>query len=518
MVVVTRASGEEGRPEVQSEETMRFKRFVCTIAVTLFAAGMVPTRLSAQEAGEGKNHPRYQLVDLGTFGGPHSAVGGQSIVVNNKRVVAGGADTSIPDPYAPLCFDPGWCFVEHTFRWQDGALADLGALPGGYSSFGYAMNEPGLIVGWSQNGLIDPITGVPEYVPTAWRKGHIIDLGTFGGAFGEAAAVNDQGFVVGAAENSTPDPFGLASFFAIDGSTELHAFGWKGSGAIFDLGTLSGPGAVPLSVNKCGQVVGLSFTSSIPGPLGIPPLDPFLWENGVMVDLGTLGGTLGIAAKVTNQGQVVGDSDLEGDSTQHGFSWKQGVLTDLGTFGGTFSTAKWVNESGEVVGGAKTANDDFVKAFRWKNGRMRDLGTVDGDLCSVAWSINETGQIVGNSAPNCDFFAEERAFLWEKGRIIDLNAFVPPDSDLYLLEADFINDNGDITGPAFLSNGDVHQYLLLRCGQQDSGGCQTARAPLAHRARNINATASRQGRMSSPSTGLQGLRNRISRIGAGVKR
>jgi hypothetical protein len=68
---------------------------------------------------------------------------------------------------------------------------------------------------------------VPEYVPTAWRNGQIIEIGTFGGAFGQAAAVNDFGFVVGGTENETPDPFGLADVFGIAGSTELRAFGWS---------------------------------------------------------------------------------------------------------------------------------------------------------------------------------------------------------------------------------------------------------------------------------------------------
>ena len=103
---------------------------------------------------------------------------------------------------------------------------------------------------------------------------------------------------------------------------------------------------------------------------------------------------------------------------------------------------------------------------------MKDLGTVDGDLCSAGWSINESGQIVGNSAPGCHFRAGgERAFLWERGQIFDLNSFVPLDSDLYLFEADFINDRGDITGPAFLPSGELHQYLLLRCSAKDAEGC-----------------------------------------------
>lgn len=446
---------------------MRETRISTLFLVGLLSVVGLPPRITAQQ----KLEPRYKLIDLGTFGGPHSAVGGsQTVDVTNTRSVAGGADTLIPDPYAPECFNRR-CFVEHAFRWRMGVLTDLGALPGGYSSTAYAINQNGLIVGWSQNGVIDPLTSVPEYVPTAWRKGEVIEIGTFGGAFGQASAVNDNDFGVGAAENTIADPFALADLFGIGGTTELHAFGWTRQRGLFDLGSLGGPGAVSLSVNSRRQVVGTSFTSSTPGPLGIPPLEPFLWHDGAMISLGTLGGTLGIAAKITHQGQVVGDSDLEGDSTQHGFSWKDGVLTDVGTLGGDFSTAKWVNESGEVVGYAST-NSGLVKGFHWKDGHMRNLGTVENDLCSAAWSINEAAQIVGNSAANCEFDGDERAFLWERGQIFDLNGFVPADSPLYLFEADFINDRGDITGPALLPSGDVHQYLLIRCNAKEFEGCR----------------------------------------------
>jgi hypothetical protein len=51
-------------------------------------------------------------------------------------------------------------------------------------------------------------------------------------------------------------------------------------------------------------------------------------------------------------------------------------------------------------------------------------------------------------------------------------SFVPVDSDLYLFGADFINDRGDITGPAVLPTGDVHQYLLLRCDEKEFEGCR----------------------------------------------
>ena len=494
---------------------MTLSRCIAVVAVTCSLMSAVSPQVSAQRIAANNHQPRYKLIDLGTFGGPRSSVGGQSVVVTNHHTVTGGADTEVPDPYAPNCFDPT-CFTEHAFRWHGGVLTDLGTLPNGTSSFGYAINARDLVVGWSQNGLIDPQTGVPEYVPVAWKNDRIVEIGTFGGAFGEASAVNDEGFVVGAAENTTPDPFGLADAFGIDGNTELHAFGWRNDSGIFDLGTLGGPGAVPLSINRRGQIAGASFTSSTPGPTGMPPLDPFLWLNGVMIDLGTLGGTFGVAAKVTNRGQVVGDSYLEGDSTQHGFSWKEGVLTDIGTLGGDLSTAKWVNELGEVVGSASTVKGQFIPrhAFRWTNGKMKDLGTVEQDLCSIAWSINDEGEIVGNSSPECNFKAQERAFLWERGHIFDLNAFVPADSDLYLFEADFINDRGDITGPALLPSGDVHQYLLLRCGAAELEGCRESDKHGARPIRNAGSIA----QMSSKSTIKMIDRGDVSHIREGRRK
>src|SRR5215469_9588931 len=91
--------------------------------IILFALA-VPLPLAAQQA-------RYRLVDIPTLGGPGTIgqVDGPAIsqFINNPGVVVGGGDTSIHDPTAPGCAD---CFLVHGFRWQDGAITDLGALPG----------------------------------------------------------------------------------------------------------------------------------------------------------------------------------------------------------------------------------------------------------------------------------------------------------------------------------------------------------------------------------------------------
>jgi probable HAF family extracellular repeat protein len=77
---------------------------------------------------------------------------------------------------------------------------------------------------------------------------------------------------------------------------------------------------------------------------------------------------------------------------------------------------------------------------------MKDLGTLPGDYYSVGYSINNRGQIVGQS---CDASYDNcRAFLWQNGKMTDLNAIIPSPSPLYLTLAATIDDVGVIVGYA----------------------------------------------------------------------
>jgi probable HAF family extracellular repeat protein len=67
--------------------------------------------------------------------------------------------------------------------WQNGVVTDLGALPGNNgenSSWAIAINNFGLVVGFSENGAIDPVSGYPEVDAVVWKNGNISNLGTFG--------------------------------------------------------------------------------------------------------------------------------------------------------------------------------------------------------------------------------------------------------------------------------------------------------------------------------------------------
>jgi len=490
-------------------------------ALALFAVLAINGRLAAQQQGAGpqpkKEHHLYKLIDMGTFGGPNGFLPEPTQAIqalNNRGMIASGADTDIPDPnfLNNSGFFPSDGFIAHAFQWRDGVLKDLGALPGGNNSFANWISTNGLIVGASENGLFDPTFGKPEADAVLWKDGEIIKLETLGADFSLASAVNDRGQVVGHTVNTVTDqcePYSQPFC--------QRAFLWH-DGAMQDLGTLGGPEAIALFVNERGQVAGWALTDSNPNPTtGFPTQHPFLWENGTMHDLYTLGGTFAAPMDLNNRGQVVGGSSLDGDSAFHPFLWDRGVLTDLGTFGGSFGFPESINDAGHVIGQASFPGDQIYHAVLWRNGRMSDLGTVDCVPVSGAFHINSKDQVVGTSGPLSGEWVH--AFLWENGGpMIDLNTLVRSDSKVQLVSAPDINDRGEITALGKLRNGDTHAFLLVPCEVDHSREreCEeeaAAKAPLRNSpaAVSLSEMSAPQGRLT-PREIIARWRSRFARI------
>ena len=464
-------------------------------AMALLVALAIPVSLAAQE--HPTKHHKYNLVDIGTLGGPNfffNSFGYPNHLLGNHGTVTGGVDTSIVDP---LCWDNPDCFLLHAIKSQDGALKDLGALPGGTGnndSQAFWINERGQTVGLSTIGIVDPLLNVPFIHAVLWSdQGKIHDLGTLGGQYSASLAINSGGRVAGVAENAIPDPYNLFDYivFGVSGGTQSRAFLLDKETGMRDLGTLgTGNDAFAEYVNDRGQVAGWSYTNTTPNPVPtfdcgnghvVPTQDPFFWENGKMTDLGSFGGNCGVVTGLNNRGQVIGYSFLSGDILYHPFRWdRKGGLKDLGLLGGVYGATYGINDAGDAVGWAYLAGDVIFHAVLWRNGTTRptDLGVTAGFATSVAAAINSKGQIIGcltsDPSGNC-FPYNSDSFLWEDGDMVDVNTLVPPHAGVLLSGSEgYINDRGEILLEGLLSDGDVHAFQLIPCDDhhRDGGDCE----------------------------------------------
>ena len=132
---------------------MKSNRTVLALTLALFVMPAAQLRLAAQDHQQHNHqnpyHHHYAVVDMGTFGGPNSGYSNpfplEDGLLNNRGTVVGVADTTAPDPFAPNCMVD--CYLTHAFRWEDGVMTDLGALPGNNISYAFWTSNNGLTTG-----------------------------------------------------------------------------------------------------------------------------------------------------------------------------------------------------------------------------------------------------------------------------------------------------------------------------------------------------------------------------------
>ncbi len=282
----------------------------------------------------------------------------------------------------------------------NGVGMNLGAASGYDTSFGYAINNSGQVVGYSE------ANGSGRRTATLWDNGRITDLGADMGVVGDSVArdINNLGQVVGS-----------ASFFGAFSS----GFLWDSSGGS-SVGTL-GMGGSNLGINNNGVMVGHSFFFGDPDTASIAVPDDrggYLTQN-----LGPSGFNFSIATAINDNGMSVGHTNFGTDG-----AWQAAI----------FTTDLMGPPAPPVL-----------------------LGSLDGLNTSEANDVNDHGMIVGYSWDGTHSGLDSRAWAWVEGTMYDLNNLLEEGSMFSLLiEATGVNNNGDIVGYGQLHDGSISAFVI----------------------------------------------------------
>jgi probable HAF family extracellular repeat protein len=308
-------------------------------------------------------------LDLGTLGGPNSNIAWPNHSTHGE--VVGIAETAQMNPYgeawscSAFFFGPDG-YVCRGFAWQDGVMAELPPLPGGVDSYAAGVNDRGQVVGWAENGVLDPTcNNAPpfsqflQFEAVIWgpKVGAITQLSPIPGDPDSAAtAINDKGQVVGIS--------GLCSN-AVGGASAEHAVLWQ-NGVPTDLGNIGGHAwNTPVALNNRGEIVGFANTSGDENA-GLSPT-AFVWTqaNG-MHPLPALGSDQNsVAFDINEKGQIVGQS---AGATLRAFLYQNNQILDLNSLiqpnsSLYLSLAQGINDSGEIVGTATDTSTGATVGF-----------------------------------------------------------------------------------------------------------------------------------------------------------
>lgn len=346
----------------------------------LFFMGLMACLAIGAQTARAQN---YHVKDMGLLPGAKIC---EPAAINNQGQVIGTASAG---EYG------------YAFRYYYDGTEDEMERVGGLGSRAFAISPSGVIVG---DALVPKLGSVSH--AALFKGGEAADLGTLKGyMFSRATGINGMFQVVG---------------FSGQGRdiAQSRAFIWTANTGMIDLGTLGGAYAQAYAINEAGWVTG---TAQIP-EMGMrepayhafvyQPLCPTWVRPQPMRDLGTLGGRFSYGMSINFSKHVAGYSTLESpDNRFHAFFY-DGKMIDLGSLAGEgfddSSVALAVNNSDMVVGFNHISNgnrNDFQQvAFVWnrEDGKMINLNNLIAGWSERFWllsasGINDHGQITASA-------------------------------------------------------------------------------------------------------------------------
>lgn len=276
-----------------------------------------------------------KAVDLGTLGGPNSAV--EWPVSNDRGYVSGISETDTNDPLGESTSWSCHAFLPDggssgktclAFVWHNGKMRPLPTL-GGNNGYGAGMNQRGEIAGWAETKKHDATCVSPQvlqFLPAVWdattRRVRALPTLIVHGKKdpdGAATAVNRSGEVVGIS--------GIC-YEAVGSFTATHAVLWK-NGKAMRLKTIGGISwNTPTAINDRGEIAGFLNQPGTTDTQGNPDFISVVWTDPskAPTKIGALpGDALSEPTSINDDGVVLGVSF----PSSHVYLWKNGTMTDL---------------------------------------------------------------------------------------------------------------------------------------------------------------------------------------------
>jgi uncharacterized membrane protein len=312
--------------------------------------------------------------------------------------------------------------------------------PAGYeTSSPSQINDQGIVVGDSIRGN--------DRVATLWKGGKAQLLGRLDkGTYSTAMAVNSTGVVVGDGDDGDGRPLGFIT----------------SSGKLVNFYSNNGGNTRPIAISDTGLVGGYfikGFDTQWRG--GIWKIDPKDARKSVLTTLPILPGgdaasSWAISVAFNKNMEAAGYSSNSAIG-QHAVFWKNDsahTIIDLGVFGSDWSSLAYsLNDLGQVVG---QSNPPFSnRPVLWQNDAAHtavELPLLPGDNYGSAHLINNAGTIVGYSAydePGTWNVSGSKIVIWIGGAPYDLNSLVVQAADGWTITyVASINNLGQMTAIA----------------------------------------------------------------------
>ncbi len=276
---------------------------------------------------------------------------------------------------------------------SNGATISLG--PTIYAATG--INDRGDVVGGALFNVMTPDGPVQQSHAFLYSNGKITDLGVIpGDVSSEAAAINNNGEIVGYSAQPQTDPY-------FDPTT--RGFTWI-KGKMRAWNALQSPELYITAVNDSGVFVGVETATQ---GKGAAPEIAIIYVNGKVVDL-PVNGHLNA---INNKGQAVGTGAINGFTSP--FLYSNGTITYLDNL----LSANGINDAGIIVGTDFSPTPDVTGALYADgvieyHGKVIDLNDVvpSGSMhISSANAINSLGWIVAEADDPNTFLPDQGVLL-----------------------------------------------------------------------------------------------------------